>query len=136
MGTIEETPTVTTEAIKKKINAFFKTKVSFSKRISFEGLQLYVDYKADNELNFYLFNGKTLIEDVALKDILDLSFIERAFTSEEKVLGTLYNALLGFSNELQVQKEFVQILIRSSNEYFVCINKNVDKKITINQIIS
>lgn len=136
MGTQEETPTVATEAIKRKLNTFFKSKASFSQRISFENLQLYVDYKADNELNYNLYNGKVLMGEMTLKEILDLSMLERIVTSEEKVLETLYRAILNFATELQVKKEVVQILIRSTNEYYICIDKHIDKKVTINQIIS
>ncbi len=124
------------EIIKNKINAFFKTKASFKNRIRFEDLQLYVDIKNEDQLNVYLYDGARLMGEIELKAVLNLSMLEKAFTSEESVSATLYSTIVNFAKEMQVDKSILQLLIRSTGEYFVCINRNVDHKITINQIIS
>ena len=130
-----ETSTIKTDAIKKKINAFF-IEQAFDRRINFSVLQVFVDVKNETELNFYLCDDKKLNESVSLEKILNLNFAEKLFVKEDEVMATLYKAINNFAVELQVKKEVLQILIKSSNEYFICIDKHIDHKITINQIIS
>jgi hypothetical protein len=139
-----ETESLVTKTIKEKIRAFF-IEQSFNRRIDFSILQIFIDVKNETELNFNLYSDKKivgspslqLIGEVSLeKDILKLTMLEKFATSEEKVMAKLYSAINNFATELQVKKEVLQILIRSSNEYFICIDKHIDHKITINQIIS
>ncbi len=125
------------EAILNKINVFF-VKYAFNNRVKLEKLQLYIDVKDENELNFYLYADKDLIKSVQLKEILLTEVATEPFLNSDQVQEGIYQAIVNFSEELQVKKEDLQLLIKSryeENEFFICINKHIDHKITINQII-
>ena len=113
--------------IEKKIETFFKSKISLKDRINtVEGLFLIIQLNND-QFRIALFKeNRKLQDDINLGDILALNLIEKALTNEQKIKDLL---ITGFN------KNEATVLQINSNKTYLAGNSNMSKEITINQIL-